>query len=150
VTFGAEWNRDLAEINRLRRSETRDTARLEESEAFFEQRFRPSCALAVYGTLAPGKANHHLLAGLSGSWSQGIVHGELHPVGWGMTRGFPALRWDPSGDPVPVWLFESADLPEHWARLDAFEGAEYLRVLVVVHRDDDVVVANLYAARAKV
>jgi gamma-glutamylcyclotransferase (GGCT)/AIG2-like uncharacterized protein YtfP len=34
---------------------------------------------------------------------------------------------------VDVQVFESADLPEHWARLDEFEGSGYRRVVTVVH-----------------
>ncbi|WP_295016844.1 4a-hydroxytetrahydrobiopterin dehydratase [uncultured Micrococcus sp.] len=40
---------------------------------------------------------------------------------------------------VPAQLLVSADLPEHWDRLDAFEGAGYRRVPAVVALDDDAV-----------
>ena len=39
---------------------------------------------------------------------------------------------DPLGPSVEVDLFESTDLPEHWARLDEFEGSGYRRVVTTV------------------
>jgi gamma-glutamylcyclotransferase (GGCT)/AIG2-like uncharacterized protein YtfP len=108
--------------------------------------------LAVYGTLAPGQSNHHMVAGLDGAWSRGFVTGELWASGWGARYGFPALRWDPAGDPLAVSLLSSRLLPEHWSELDAFEGDEYLRILVPVFdspRADArlLTVANLYGVR---
>jgi gamma-glutamylcyclotransferase (GGCT)/AIG2-like uncharacterized protein YtfP len=100
--------------------------------------------LAVYGSLAPGQANHHVLAGLRGEWRDGTVRGDLHPVGWGMTFGFPALAWRADGPVVPVKLFESFDLPAHWRRLDAFEGNAYRRVVVPVKIGDSDLPANIY------
>lgn len=37
--------------------------------------------LATYGTVAPGRANHHQLAGLAGRWLQGTVRGRLVAAG---------------------------------------------------------------------
>jgi len=88
--------------------------------------------LASYGTLAPGRVNHHQLDGLAGRWSSGYVRGTLAAVGWGADYGYPALTLDPTGPVVEVAIFESADLPSHWARLDAFEGPGYERVLTIV------------------
>lgn len=88
--------------------------------------------LATYGTLAPGRVNHHRLAGLKGQWRQGTVRGRLTDAGWGAALGYPGLVLDPSGPVVEVHLFESADLPDHWRRLDAFEGTGYRRVVTQV------------------
>lgn len=104
----------------------------------------PEQRLAVYGTLAPGRANAHALAGLKGVWRDGAVRGRLLQAGWGAAQGFPGIVLDPAGDRVPVRLFESADLPAHWARLDAFEGAEYTRRIVSVETADGVVDASIY------
>lgn len=101
--------------------------------------------LAVYGTLAPGKPNHHQLDGLRGSWRPGMVRGRLHPEGWGATLGYPALEPDPRGEAVAVQIFESDDLPEHWARLDAFEGEGYQRVAIRVTSPEGEVDAYIYA-----
>jgi gamma-glutamylcyclotransferase (GGCT)/AIG2-like uncharacterized protein YtfP len=93
----------------------------------------PAHRLAVYGSLAPGEANADQLAGLEGEWLEGgRVRGRLHRAGWGAAHGFPGLEWDPGGGPVPVKVFVSADLPAHWARLDAFEGSDYRRIVVPV------------------
>ena len=92
--------------------------------------------LASYGTLAPGRENHEQLAGLAGRWCTGTVRGWLNPGGWAATMGYPGLLLDPAGPLVEVQLFESPDLPAHWARLDAFEGADYQRVLTPVRMAD--------------
>src|SRR5215210_2258175 len=39
--------------------------------------------LTVYGTLAPGQPNHHVLAPLGGEWTDGMIEGYLIPMGWG-------------------------------------------------------------------
>lgn len=87
---------------------------------------------ATYGTLAPGRVNHHQLADLEGTWCLGKVAGRLVHSGWGAELGYPALILDPSADHIEVFLFESDDLPAHWLRLDEFEGAGYRRVLARV------------------
>lgn len=102
--------------------------------------------LAVYGTLAPGRSNHHQLAGLSGSWHAGWVRGRLAPEGCAATLGYPALFLDPEAPPIAVQLFESPDLPEHWPRLDDFEGPGYCRSRVQVSLGDRIVEAWIYAA----
>ncbi len=104
--------------------------------------------LAVYGTLAPGECNYWVLAGLEGTWTAGTVRGDLRPAGWAEAHGFPGLLWNPAGERVAVKVFESADLPLHWERIDAFEGPDYPRVLIPVERDGELVVANIYALRA--
>jgi len=108
----------------------------------------PKHRLAVYGTLAPGQSNHHQLDGLKGDWRPGLVRGWRRESGWRAAAGYPGFRPDPEGPEVAVQVFTSGDLPDHWARLDAFEGSEYERVTVEVRRDDAVLVANLYAMRA--
>lgn len=101
-------------------------------------------ALATYGTLAPGSINHEQLAGLSGRWTSGTVRGVLHEDGWGAAHGFPGLHLAPGGPAVEVHLFLSADLPAHWARLDAFEGAGYVRRETVVATSEGPVAAFIY------
>lgn len=103
--------------------------------------------LAVYGTLAPGEVNHGVVAGLAGTWEPGVVHGRLHPAGWGMTYGFRALRWDPDGPAVPVQVLTSPALPAAWARLDRFEGDAYRRIVVPVTHKGATVLAHIYVER---
>ncbi|GMM83898.1 hypothetical protein [Pseudoalteromonas sp. MTN2-4] len=47
--------------------------------------------LFVYGTLAPGKPNEHILQEVEGEWLPATVKGELHQTGWGAELGFPAI-----------------------------------------------------------
>jgi gamma-glutamylcyclotransferase (GGCT)/AIG2-like uncharacterized protein YtfP len=104
----------------------------------------PETRLAVYGSLAPGEVNHHQLAGLQGSWRPGTVRGKRFESGWGATLGFPGLILDPTGPTVDVQLFESSDLPGHWARLDEFEGPGYRRVVTQVRTANGDVSACIY------
>jgi gamma-glutamylcyclotransferase (GGCT)/AIG2-like uncharacterized protein YtfP len=99
---------------------------------------------ATYGTLAPGRANHHQLAGLKGRWRQGTVRGRLVDAGWGAELGYPGLVLDPLGPAVEVYLFESAELPDHWSRLDEFEGTGYRRVVTQVCTADGELDAWIY------
>lgn len=100
--------------------------------------------LATYGTLAPGRPNHHQLSDLKGHWLTGTVRGRLSPRGWGAALGYPALVPDENGDQVDVWVFVSADLPQHWRRLDAFEGDEYQRGRIVVETANGPLEAWIY------
>lgn len=102
--------------------------------------------LATYGTLAPGKPNHHRLAHLGGRWTTGTLRGHLVETGWGVALGFPALKLDPDGEPIDVHLLISDLLPEQWDWLDAFEGAEYRRSEVLVETADGPVPAWIYLA----
>lgn len=102
--------------------------------------------LAVYGTLAPGRPNHHQIAGLKGEWRQGMVRGRLIAEGWAATDGYPALFLDPQAAAIEVLLFTSPDLPHQWQRLDDFEGPGYRRRAVVVSMGDETLEAWIYAA----
>lgn len=88
--------------------------------------------LFVYGTLAPGEPNAHVLADLTGTWEPGTVRGTLFAQGWGAALGFPGVVPEDHGADVEGLVFTSPDLPEHWERLDAFEGEGYERVPVTV------------------
>ena len=104
--------------------------------------------LAVYGSLAPGRINHHQLAGLSGRWYSGTVRGTLVAEGWGSALGYPAIMLSASAPAVEVQVFESGDLPDHWARLDAFEGSAYRRVTTLVSAAQGEVEAQIYELAA--
>jgi gamma-glutamylcyclotransferase (GGCT)/AIG2-like uncharacterized protein YtfP len=145
---------DLAALRRL--NELRHASALltmkdeleaqEELEAQFAARFNSDCQLAVYGSLAPGRSNHHVIADLPGNWVERlIVHGELLTTGWGAALGYRALRWQWDGPEVEVALFTSQQLPLHWPRLDEFEGEDYRRILVPVYSEGRfMTVANIY------
>jgi gamma-glutamylcyclotransferase (GGCT)/AIG2-like uncharacterized protein YtfP len=72
------------------------------------------------------------------------VHGRLVDTGWAADLGYPALILDPGGAPIDVHVFESVDLPAHWARLDRFEGPGYRRVARKVHLPSGDVDAFIY------
>ena len=104
--------------------------------------------LVVYGSLAPGRTNHHRLESLSGTWHEGTITGELFEYGWGAALGYPALAWSPSGSRIPAWLLDSPDLPDEWSRLDRFEGEQYRRLPVPFHLPDGSwKVAQVYTGR---
>lgn len=92
--------------------------------------------LFVYGTLAPGRPNAHILADIPGTWSRATVRGTLHAEGWGAAEGYPALVPDADGDVVQGLVFASDALAAHWPRIDAFEGDGYARVVVVAQLED--------------
>ena len=106
--------------------------------------------LATYGTLAPGRPNHHQLDGLGGRWLDGHVYGTLVDAGWGADLGYPALMLDPHGTAIDVRVFESADLPAHWSRLDEFEGPGYQRVVTTVRTSEGDLEASVYVVRSAV
>ena len=105
--------------------------------------------LATYGSLAPGRPNHHHVADLRGRWTEGEISGYLVEAGWGASLGFPALVLDPEGSRIGVQVLESDDLPAHWSRLDDFEGPGYERVLTTVHTAAGDVDAYVYVVTAE-
>ncbi len=92
--------------------------------------------LFVYGSLAPGQPNAHVLADVPGTWQPASVFGTLRAEGWGAAIGFPGLVLDAQGDEVRGQVFSSDALPAHWPRLDAFEGDGYERVIARARLDD--------------
>src|SRR6476620_6813311 len=104
--------------------------------------------LFVYGTLAPGRPNAHMLADVPGTWEPASVIGTLIPEGWGAAAGYPGIVLGEEGDEVEGWLFSSESLAEHWVRLDEFEGEGYERVLTTAKLSNSTrVEAGVYALR---
>ena len=68
--------------------------------------------------------------------------------GWGAEYGFPALVLNDGGELVTVEVLESPDLPEHWRRLDEFEGAAYRRVRTLVCTGQGLIEASIYVLAA--
>lgn len=112
----------------------------------------PNLVLAAYGTLAPGRSNHREVAEVGGEWLEGTVKGHYWTWRAGPYEGLPALRLDPDGDEIPVAVFVSDELVDHWERIDAFEGAGYRRrgtsVTLATHSDGEprTVEASIYEA----
>ncbi len=88
--------------------------------------------LAVYGTLAPGQPNHHVLAPLGGEWTDGLIEGDLIPLGWGAALGYPGFRPRAGGDAVAVRVLTAPSLATAWPALDRFVGPGYRRILVPI------------------
>jgi gamma-glutamylcyclotransferase (GGCT)/AIG2-like uncharacterized protein YtfP len=122
----------------------RDSAARQHYRAVMERVHR----LATYGSLAPGRPNAHQLQSLNGRWISGHVHGTLVEAGWGAALGYPALVLAPTDPAIELHVFESIELPLHWARLDDFEGPEYERLPVTVHTAEGDLEAFLYAHRS--
>ncbi|UHQ22849.1 gamma-glutamylcyclotransferase [Lysobacter sp. 5GHs7-4] len=92
--------------------------------------------LFVYGTLAPGRINAHVMADIPGRWQPASVTGTLLQEGWGAAVGFPGIVLDEHGAQVAGLVFSSERMDEHWPRLDEFEGDGYRRVLTTATLDD--------------
>lgn len=92
--------------------------------------------LFVYGTLAPGRPNEHILEPLNGVWQPATVRGHLKEEGWGAVLGYPALVLDETGEVVSGFIFTAEKLSDYWNVLDTFEGEQYKRVLVEALLDD--------------
>ena len=106
--------------------------------------------LFVYGTLAPGRPNEHVLSEIGGSWEEATVTGTLRQEGWGAAMGYPGIVLDQHGDEIQGFLFSSEKFSDHWARLDEFEGKSYERVMTVVKLNDNRTVdAYIYQLREK-
>ena len=88
--------------------------------------------LFVYGTLAPGKPNEHILKKITGTWKKGSVRGQLFASGWGAALGFPGIVLDPEQPEVKGLVFSSLELDKLWETLDDFEGEGYQRVITSV------------------
>jgi len=88
--------------------------------------------LFVYGTLAPGRANHRVLESIPGIWEAAILKGKLLEEGWGSKLGCPGIVPSDEGEEVEGYVFTSDHLSGHWAMLDEYEGNGYKRVPVLV------------------
>ena len=103
-----------------------------DAERWLDDHFGTGHTLAVYGTLAPGQPNHHVLAPLGGEWMDGLIEGELIPLGWGAALGYPGFRPRAGGEAVAVKVLTAPSLANAWPDLDRFEGPGYRRILVPV------------------
>jgi gamma-glutamylcyclotransferase (GGCT)/AIG2-like uncharacterized protein YtfP len=92
---------------------------------------RPDTRLVVYGTLAPGQANHSVVADLRGEWTEVRLVGELRE--W---HDYPAFVWSHPGTEIAAWVLASEALTTAWSRIDRFEGNGYARHLLPVMMSD--------------
>lgn len=144
-----EVNRLVAAANTARwRGGDEEDAGAADAERRLEELFDTRRTLAVYGTLAPGQPNHHVVAPLGGEWADGVIEGDPFPEGWGATLGYPACRPRAGGPAITVKVLSAPALGRAWPELDHFEGPGYRRILVPVLTPErrPYTVANLYAA----
>src|SRR5215213_5194029 len=85
-----------------------DVADAHRAERRLDDLFRTAHVLATYGTLAPGRPNHHVVAPLGGEWTEGLIEGDLISVGWGAALGYPGFRPRVGGDAVAVWVLTAS------------------------------------------
>jgi len=126
------------------------------AERQLDDLFRTSHTLAVYGTLAPGQPNHHVVEPLEGEWTDGLTEGDLLPEGWAADLGYPGFRPRDGGAAVAVQVLTAPSLATAWPTLERFEGPGYQRILVPIFSTEPgpgqagerrlYTVANLYAA----
>jgi gamma-glutamylcyclotransferase (GGCT)/AIG2-like uncharacterized protein YtfP len=131
-----EVRRLVVAANELRRQSDASGGAAGSDARCAEQRldalFKTSHTLAVYGTLAPGKPNHHVVAPLGGEWTDGLIEGDLIQLGWGADLGYPGFRPWVGGEAVAVQVLSAPLLASAWPDLDRFEGPGYERILVPV------------------
>jgi len=103
--------------------------------------------LFVYGTLAPGEENAHIMDGMAGEWHKASVRGTRYATGWGTRKKHPGFIPDANGEIINGLIFTSDDLPKHWARLDKFEGKGYQRVPIQATLENgETIEAQIYRA----
>lgn len=103
--------------------------------------------LFVYGTLAPGEENAHIMDGMVGEWHCAFVRGTRYDTGWGTHKKHPGFMPDENAAPIKGLVFISNDLPAHWTRLDKFEGENYQRVPIKAVMDNgEIIEAQIYRA----
>lgn len=137
----------LVTLNRSRHAKDM-SVQTQALESCFDALFASGTRFAAYGSLAPGRQNHAVMAPAPGTWRNGLfANGDRIETGWGTDLGFPALRWRHDGPRVSIHLLTSSALPDFWQQLDAYEGESYVRILVpIFDHTGFVTVANLYEA----
>ena len=106
--------------------------------------------LFVYGTLAPGEKNHHLLGGISGTWESGSCNGRIFTQTRGVHIGLPCFESTVDGEAFIGKIFSSTELNTRWKILDEFEGELYDRRLVSAKTEQGLdVEVYIYADNSK-
>src|SRR5690625_4794696 len=72
--------------------------------------------LFIYGTLAPGRPDEHVLADVDGWWEPASVRGHLHEQGWGAALGHPGIILAEDGPEVHGAVLTAGSLADQWER----------------------------------
>lgn len=96
----------------------------------------PNHVLIVYGSLAPGKENHHVISHIEGEWKKALIAGVLEDRGWGAGLGYPGFIPKENENSILVDIFISTELPKYWPEIDEFEGDEYQRIVIPFKMED--------------
>ncbi len=99
-------------------------------------------SLFIYGTLAPGRPNEHILKNVKGKWEKAFVKGKLLHQGWGAEMGFPGIVLNDTEEEIEGYIFTSNELFDKWNELDAFEGEEYARIITQARLSNNQVVES--------
>ncbi len=97
--------------------------------------------LFIYGTLAPGKPNEHILKDIAGTWKEAKIKGPLKKDGWGSKLGYDGVILDGSNNDVDGFIFSSNYLDDILNILDEFEGDDYVRLTTkatILDKDEEV------------
>jgi hypothetical protein len=87
----------------------------------------------------------HLLESIGGRWENATVRGELIEAGSAPGVYYPRIILDEDGGDVDGFLFISENLPNHWDKLDRYEGDDYQRVVTnVTLENGSIVEACMY------
>lgn len=125
---GLNRRKDVGEIT----IKTLSQYHLSPDELTFIEKYTPENKLIIYGTLAPGKPNHHKISHIKGDWKSAVLKGgKLESKGWGADLGFngyvPAKENEQTN--ISCYVLFSDGLIKYWEFLDEFEGVGYKRIL---------------------
>jgi gamma-glutamylcyclotransferase (GGCT)/AIG2-like uncharacterized protein YtfP len=130
-------------------NETGD-AGFSDEQKFVIRKYQPQHVFIIYGTLGPGRPNHHKIEHIKGTWKKAIIKGKLEARGWGADLGYYGYVKVPPGeeDEIEAFILFSDVLRLHWKLLDDFEGDEYERILAEFKLENgETGVGNIYALK---
>jgi gamma-glutamylcyclotransferase (GGCT)/AIG2-like uncharacterized protein YtfP len=124
---------------------------LSDEEKFVIRKYQPQNIFIVYGTLGPGRPNHHKIEHIKGRWSKATIKGKLEAKGWGADLGYYGYVKASFGEEqqeISAFILFSDELTLNWKFIDDFEGDEYERILTeFILENGETGVGNIYALK---